>query len=389
MFYFILFLLLSCFSITEFVKCRKINHNFLLIFSWLILILVAGLRYETGGDWQGYTFIFNGNQPSMFIHGKIPIGFGAEEGFLLLCYITKYLGGTIQTLFLIIAIFNITLITVSLKLYIPKYPIFGLLLYYGLLYFQMQMWYTRQSISMSIGLIAIHYIYKKEFKEYFILILIAALFHRSVLILIPCYFAFRLRISNKIIVLILLFGNILILFRIPFLGKILHEVSGLIGGSIYSRILGYTSPDGAFSQMKSFGFGIFLNPSIMIIILILRKGIEKYSYGKYFINMYVFSLIFYYYFYEFSQISGRFRFYFSQSLIVLFPLIIKQFVLQRDKFFIFVITILYVLMIERGIYFERNNSLIFNPYQNYIVYKAFNYKSTYYDRELIWARSIQ
>jgi len=109
-----------------------------------------------------------------------------------------------------------------------------------------------------------------------------------------------------------------------------------------------------------------------------RKDIEKKPYGNIFLNMFMVSLIIYYYAYELIEIANRFRLSYLISVIVLFPYLIEGYLKYINKVFISIIIVLYCFTFNRGIYYDKSASqyISFNPYQNYLIYKTFDLKST-------------
>ena len=153
MFYLIVFGILAILSLMNLQFTDKLSRQMLMLPVVLMLIGIAGLRYETGGDWDVYTRLFlkfpdleSLRYNPLLIHNK-----HAEEGFILLCAIIKSLGGTIQTLFFVVTAFNITLIASVLPKY-TKYPVLALLCYYCILYFNLEMIFIRQAIAVFLRL---------------------------------------------------------------------------------------------------------------------------------------------------------------------------------------------------------------------------------------------
>lgn len=60
----------------------------------------------------------------------------------------------------------------------------------------------RQGVALSIYLLAYKYIFTEDFKRYVIVVLIAALFHKTIIVTIPIFFATKLNFSFKNITLI-------------------------------------------------------------------------------------------------------------------------------------------------------------------------------------------
>ena len=117
MFYLICFGILCVLAVLNVQMHDKFSTQILNGLAAIMLICIAGLRYETGGDWDAYTTLFADfpsfsrliGRPAEF--ADIPV----EEGFVLLCALVKSLGGTVQHLFLVVSLINITLIACAAR----------------------------------------------------------------------------------------------------------------------------------------------------------------------------------------------------------------------------------------------------------------------------------
>ena len=117
MFYLIIFIILCVLALLNLQQHDKPSSRALSTIAALMLIGIAGLRYETGGDWDTYTMAFK-DFPSFGRLIKNPGLFAdeyMEEGFVLLCALVKSLGGTIQHLFFVVTTINILLINTRIS----------------------------------------------------------------------------------------------------------------------------------------------------------------------------------------------------------------------------------------------------------------------------------
>ena len=348
------------------------------ILSWIILVLVAGLRYETGGDWSIYGHIFEKINPIKEVLSGSGFGFNREMGFVFLCSLIKQFGGTLQTVFFLVTLLNLSLITYSLKIY-TKYIIVGLLVYYCMLYFSLEMIFIRQSTAVAFCFFAMKYVKQNNFWKYLLFVFIASLFHRTSLLMIPLYWIFKYRMNNIVITIVILLGGVVMFFNIPWLKGVLLLVSNFLGPEFGNRAIYYTS-ESRFSVSREISVGFLLNLFILAAVLWRRPQIEKTEHGNTFINMYVVSLMIYYYGYEFFEINSRFRLSYLISVIVLFPLLLESFKFMILRIFSFVSLVVYCFIFSQAIFLERPPAIPYNPYQNYLIYKWFNKKSTGLER---------
>lgn len=60
----------------------------------------------------------------------------------------------------------------------------------------------RQGVALSIYLLAYKYIFTEDFKRYVIVVLIAALFHKTIIVAIPMFFASKMKLNLKNVILV-------------------------------------------------------------------------------------------------------------------------------------------------------------------------------------------
>lgn len=367
MFYLIVFFILLLFCVLEQANLSSKSKRILRIVSAILLICIAGLRYETGGDWDTYAKSFEKIKPISAILAGAKIYAEFETGFVLLCSIVKQFGGTLQTVYFMVALLNITLITCALRRY-TKYVVLGLFVYYCVLYFSLEMIYTRQSIAVAISFYALRYIKEKNIIKYILLILCAFFFHRMALMMLPMYFIFDRKFSALFLFIVVLVGAVFMFMHIPIIKGIFLSVSGFLGDNFVERA-NYYMTNSRFGIARGLSVGFVLNFLIFILVLLLKEKIEKLEYGIIFTNMFVLSLIIYYFGYEIIEVSNRFRLFFLIAIIVVIPLIFESFSLFTNRFIFIFPLALYCFMFSFGVFLENDRSSAYNPYQNYLIYK--------------------
>lgn len=178
---------------------HKYYNNIFIMIAWLSMTLVAGLRYYVGTDYNAYKFMYN-NSPNILIDNET-----SEVGFLLLCKLLNKITSDAQIMFLLTSIIIYTCIVITLK---RKSKIFELSMY---LFITSYMYYSsmnilRQWIASSIIFLGIDYLINRDWKRYFLIVIIASLFHTSAVIMIFVYFIINHKfISKKTLLMILIF----------------------------------------------------------------------------------------------------------------------------------------------------------------------------------------
>ncbi|OBS62131.1 hypothetical protein AX758_11505 [Enterococcus mundtii] len=177
--YALFFLLLLISSLLELTKKKA-------VFFWIsicCLILLAGLRYRTGYDFDSYERIYNSLTSFPLIFSRdIP----AEPGFLFLNYIFKSLGMEFGTFIFFFSIISMLLLA-NFIVKFQQFPSFVLLYYYARFFLVRDMGQIRSAFVAIICLYALPYIQEKKFGKVIIISLFASLFHVVGLFLIPAY----------------------------------------------------------------------------------------------------------------------------------------------------------------------------------------------------------
>ncbi|HEX8578747.1 MAG TPA: EpsG family protein [Allosphingosinicella sp.] len=151
----------------------------LLIVGALITAILIGLRYDVGGDWENYEFIFYTLQYSTFAQAAAQI----DPGYAALNVIAHKLGLGIWFVNVICAI----LFTWGLTRFIRRQPLPWLAFTISIPYLVtvVAMGYTRQAVAISLILVALEAYDRKSFIAFVVAIVAAAAFHKSAVLLVP------------------------------------------------------------------------------------------------------------------------------------------------------------------------------------------------------------
>ena len=376
MFYLICFGILFLLAVLNVQMHDKLSSQILSGLSAILLICIAGLRYETGGDWDNYAQLF-AEYPSfsrLIGHPATLFAQQTEEGFTLLCAFIKSMGGTIQHLFFAVTFINITLITCALHKY-TKYPVVALLCYYGILYFNLEMIYIRQATAVALCFFALQYIQSKKIVPYLLFILLACTFHRVAALMIPLYFFLDRTLPEWVYLVVIGAGAMLMLAGIPWIQTIFLTVAGWLGENYAEKAETYTH-EAMFAVNRGLSIGFVLNLAILIVVIFFKKKIDELPHGTVMLNMFALSLVLYYYCFELVEVSNRVRLFFYIGIIALLPMVLEVLPLFLERLAGLVVVALYCFSFARGIFLETPQSAAYNPYQNYIEYKIHPRPST-------------
>ena len=185
-----------------------------MLFLLTIMSLFAGLRSsEVGTDSAGYARTF---ETHLYADRQLEQGLSMltdEPGFF---YLQKFLGtlsNDYAILFIGIAvIFSFFVLNAIRRNSVM--PLFSLFVFVTLGYYTFVFNAARQGIAMAIYMMAIHFLITRKFWKYVLVVLLAALFHKTIIIAIPLYYVFTMKYSVRTLALVL-GGGILIGYLLP------------------------------------------------------------------------------------------------------------------------------------------------------------------------------
>lgn len=170
--YFLVFFLTALPSV---IQTPKAYYGFLGVIS----ILYIGLRFEVGADWDNYLEIFENSKTAPWIDLE---GVVTDFGYHILNKLAAFLGQDIYFVNTAVAvIFTIGLFTFCNKL---KDPYLGLAIAFPYLTTVVAMGYTRQAAAIGVEMLALPVLVKGKIGQFLCLIFLAALFHKTAIILL-------------------------------------------------------------------------------------------------------------------------------------------------------------------------------------------------------------
>lgn len=376
MFYLAVFLLLIFFSFLELTHIDGVYKRILLIAAFFVMWLIAGLRFETGGDWTSYTDFFRDVEPlDKVMANKAPVFTESymEPAYKLLNSVVKSLGGNIQAIFLIVALLNTILLFQSVKKY-TTYPLIGVMIYFSSLYFLLDMLAMRQGVAVLLFFTSIAYIQERKFWRFLITMGIAFIFHRSCILLFPFYFIINRNFSNKGHVFVFIFSLAIFGLQIHWMGKMLSVVAGIIGGKNGDIINMYLKST-TYGANRLLSVGVLINVILFTLFMVRRTELDKLKYFNIFFNLFMANIIVFFVFYEFIEISNRYRSYFLISNLILLPYLIFLYKESAMRMAAFACVCGFSFLYGRSVFLEDPASIAFNPYQNYLIHEIFDTRS--------------
>jgi hypothetical protein len=376
---------------------RRLKEALIFLVS-LTLVIIAGLRFETGVDWYNYEQIFE-LIPTIYdvwSNGisevfKILI----DPGFLAISFFAKSFGFGVNGLFFIISVFCAILLYKNLILYTP-YPITALLIYYCLLFFVLDMSGIRQALALQIFIFSIRYIADVKFTKFFLLFITATSIHWSIIFLFPLYFFLRIKIRNFHVLIIIIFGFLVNTLSVPIITSFIEtsEFLFLILNSILNEKLNFYVGGGY--GVESIGWSNFAIYNFLRLVLLIslcinyrEKMASKNRFQKYFFNMLILEFIVTFYFGDIYVIAERMRLFFIFSEVVIISTLVsiwRQLILRTIFYWFFSFV---VFINSYGYFFELPMSIAYNPYQNYLLNHIFSLNSDGFVRILIHKQTFK
>lgn len=207
--YWLVFTILAYYAMMEREYTYNINSNRLknlpvaYFFLYLCVVIFIGLRFEVGGDWHAYMFYLERVATTRDFTDILQY---KDPGYQVVNFIASQTNTGIRGVNIICAaIFSMGLFIFCTHQ--PR-PFLSLLCSFPYLIIVIAMGYTRQSVAIGLSMIAFYSLLNKSMLRFSLWILLAALFHKSAVLMIPI--AYMLSSNNKILKLLWL--SLIIIF---------------------------------------------------------------------------------------------------------------------------------------------------------------------------------
>jgi hypothetical protein len=195
------------------------------IFIFITYLFFFGCRGYIAQDWL-YYYPFFESVPNLFsgldkIYNFFSTNNVYEVGYTFYNIILKTVSGNYLMFQFISATIDYFILDKFFSKYMPKYYVLSFVLFcifQGLIF---EIIIIRNTKAILLFLISLDYLYKRKAIRYFLLNVVGLSFHASAIFYFPCYFFLHKKINKRIIFFIFIFGNIIYLFQIMWLKKLL------------------------------------------------------------------------------------------------------------------------------------------------------------------------
>jgi len=196
---------------SKYYKNHKSISSIIIFISFMILILLIGCRESVGTDYDSYMYYYNFISNLNFDELSVV---DWEYGAVFIFKLTSLIFNNEKAIMIVLAILTIYPLYKLNKLYDYKYLPYSILTY-SLMLLPFSMNGMRQAIAMSFMALSVGYLMKENKLKSITSIIIAFLFHKSAIIVIPYLVLFMIKKGRKIerdYTLVTLFISVIILF---------------------------------------------------------------------------------------------------------------------------------------------------------------------------------
>lgn len=294
----------------------------------LVLLLIAGFRGDFTSDYKGYADLFDLYNKFSFT-GIFKSQFGQEIGYVLLNKIVGLFTKNSMYIMIVVSLIIIVLFFIQFKKY-STYIWLSVLMFVNVGAYYISFNIIRQIIAAAIIFSGSRFLYEKKPKNYFIIIAVAALFHKSALIMIPFYFILNFKFNVKKLFL----ASTALFVSMTFLELIL---------SIIQKFFYSYFKMGTYG-MVGFSFKNVVLPLLVLIFVLVNYSKLDLSSPK--INVWVNAIVFYAFFSFMGlkiQMIQRIAEFFAPYILLLIPWVISRISSKELRVLTIYITILLVI----------------------------------------------
>lgn len=359
-YYFIIFVFLA-FSLLMQTDIKKSNVRLLKVFSFVLVLIIGGLRFQVGADWEAYELFFlDLNSWEDVVSSRF------EKLFVLLNYGVKLIYNSYSFFIFILFLFSFSLKYSYIKKYSPDVFI-SLIVYLYTIFLIYDINGLRQGIALGLSMLSLKYIIERKLINFAVIITIACFFHTSAIIFYPFYFLARININNKKVFLTLI---TIILFAMPlryfFQNSSFFQI--MMETDSFSHYSAYTDGDSYKLNIPIFSVAVFQRLIIFILFLLTYNNIDTSSEIKISLrNGYFIGITLFLFFSFSSEMAARLSFYYKSFEIIMIPLIVYSFKNKHKRFAMLVLFVVFaiigisrLLSIPDGYLVPYNNLLFLN-----------------------------
>lgn len=239
---------------------------------------------------------------------------GYEIGYRLINSILRIFTDHVEILYFLC---NVFILFTLLKVFSKNSSNFFLLFlpYFTFMLITVQVGIIRQMMAITIFILSIQYIEKRELLKFLACTALAFCFHRTAIVLPIFYFVTYKEYSNLLLLSLLIVGLLIFLEIIPFHPvRIVEWINGHIKiEAVHAKLNYYIWQTKMLPIPAKFNRGIFENTSMFLLLLFIKYDLNKKKlYDKYInicLNLALIYILIYIYFFDISSFSYRLNYY--------------------------------------------------------------------------------
>lgn len=322
--------------------------------------------YINGSDWPAYEMFFENIDWSNWVEKSKMLGF--ELGFSFALLSLKTIGFNFMLSLILMKSFS--LVTISSFFYSfsvsksAKGDAKNIFLLLFIFYITSCMYLyvetiIRFSIALAIVIKSYKYFLSSRFIPYLFMILLAALFHRTVLIVIPLYFLKEVKLSS--ICLFFIVFLIYVFFSPQILLLIFKFINKYVNNIFIIKLVAYLEFTIKLNKVNSLAIGNIVHFLYFILVLIYRKKIECLpKHGK---KIFVATIVFFIIYFAtiYMGAVSRIRLLYNLFFIISLSTILSVTYINRT--FIFILCVAFWIS---GFYLSIDRNFCLKHYTNYI-----------------------
>lgn len=365
-------ILLACFVVNKPVVTaygttrRQALSGACLVTIFVILFALSALRIDVGNDYKTYAITCH----EAWVNGYVV----TEPGFNLLVKVLYTLAGW-ENYLLVFAVFAFATIFLYMKIAYEQSDSFALTFF---LFMTLGMYFrtfntVRYYFVLAVAVYSLRYVAEKRYVRFVLLILAAAFFHKSVLVVIPIYLA-AMYVSKKWHYIVLGIAGFAFLLAKNLVMKIALILYPSYENTSYINETGILS--GWIGNATAIGRCLLV---LVLCCVFYKEAIAEHRENRLHFNLNIFALMLYV-FGAYLPLLSRFTYYMMASHILLVPGVLSYVKNEKTKkgitAVVVAIGILYFVLFMRGAY---EDGLRILPYQSWI----FGIKEYLYANELL------
>ena len=310
--------------------------------AFLLIILVTSVRFDYGNDYMNYYLKYSSTTYSLNFSQIFSMDYLLNEsGWVLCCKTFSYLGGFFSMVIFLTVFQNFIYYKLIHDFLPQRWYWFGVFIYlFNCNFFLTQLSMLRQAFAMSLFIIAVLFILKRNLLLSSVFILLSLSIHKSAIILFPFLLLCIIPVEKikKVIAVIILGLHVLFLFSSSYLNNVFNLAKNIEVLDTYSNVyLNFSEAD------KEWGIGylLFLIPILVSLYFMTKSVFNK---NLTLLAIIACSVLVLSPFNKIISLIGRLQYYLGIFSIIVYPYAyscVKNKRVKRTLLFLYIFILLY------------------------------------------------